>query len=118
MSRYDVSPSGVEEVLRAVQADAERFDAALEPLDSHLAAVAAGTAGSGAILPALDAFFAAKSTELTRIGTRVSASVQGAVNAVNAYVSGDLDMIGDYQRQAARDAVGEAGPGRAERQVR
>jgi len=105
VSAYDISPAGVQTVLQNVQADAAKFDSILSPLNGDLEALAKATANSGAILPAVQAFFEKKGADLQSMGNHITASVQGAVNAVNAYNDGDLDMVGAYQAQAAHDAV-------------
>lgn len=105
MSGYDISPAGVQTVLQAVQADAGEFDTILTPLNGWLESLATATGGSGAILPALGAFFEVKGQDLVSMGNHITASVQGAVNAVTAYNDGDLEMIGAYQRQAVDDAT-------------
>lgn len=104
MTAYDISPLGVQKVLQNVQTEAEQFDGILKPLNGSLESLATATAGSGAILPAVKALFEHEGTKLQSMGTHISAAVQGAVNAVTAYNEGDLEMVSEYQRQAARDA--------------
>lgn len=105
MSAYDISPAGVQTVLQTVQTDAAKFDTILTPLNGWLESLATATGGSGAILPALGAFFDVAGKDLQSMGNHISASVQGAVNAVTAYNDGDLAMIGAYQNQAVDDAT-------------
>lgn len=110
MSRYDISPLGVQQVLQKVQTDAGAFDTILTPLNGWLESLATATAGSGAILPAVQALFELKGKDLQSMGNHITASVQGAVNAVTAYNEGDLEMITAYQSQAAYDATHPAPP--------
>ena len=104
MSRYDISPLGVQSVLQKVQADAGAFDTILTPLNGWLEQIATATAGSGAILPAVQALFEVKGKDLQTMGNHITASVQGAVNAVTAYNEGDYEMVAAYQSQAAEYA--------------
>lgn len=106
MTAYDIKPAGVQQVLTSVQNQAGEFDTILQPLNGHLEAIATATGGSGAILPALQAFFEAKGRDLTSMSNRIVAGVNGAINATTAYNNGDLEMIGDYQRSAVDLADG------------
>lgn len=120
MPTYDIKPEGVSQVLSKTLTAAEKFGTILEPLQGHVEAAAKGTGGSGAIVPALQAFFENQSTGLNAINTRVGACINGAYNATKAYVDGDEDMITTYQRNARMEAIGgmpnghPAGPNRAE----
>src|SRR4051812_21612500 len=110
MSAYDISPLGVQSVLQKVQADAGAFDTILSPLNGWLEQIATSTAGSGAILPAVQALFELKGKALESMGNHITASVQGAVNAVTAYNQGDLEMVTAYQTQAAESAENPPAP--------
>jgi uncharacterized protein DUF6507 len=101
MSRYRIDPGGVEKVLNATKTEAEEFGTILEPLQGWVEFAATGTGGSGAIVPALSAFFQNQADGLKAIGTRVSAGLTGAVKATTAYVEGDLEMVQTYQANAA-----------------
>jgi hypothetical protein len=110
MPKYDISPLGVQQVLQKVQTDAGTFDTILTPLNGWLESLATATAGSGAILPAVQALFELKGKDLQSMGNHITSSVQGAVNAVTAYNEGDLEMITAYQTQAAEHAVNPPAP--------
>lgn len=104
MSRYRIDPAGVEKVLNATKTDAEKFGTILQPLQGWVEFAATGTGGSGAIVPALQAFFTNQAKGLNAIGTRVTAGLTGAVNATTAYIKGDLEMVQTYQTNAAAAA--------------
>jgi hypothetical protein len=115
MSRYRIDPGGVEKVLRATHTEAGEFGTILEPLQGWVEFAATGTGGSGAIVPALQSFFQVQSEGLTAIGTRISAALNGAVKATNAYIEGDLEMVQTYQANAAVAAVAVPAPPRGPR---
>jgi hypothetical protein len=104
MSRYRIDPAGVEKVLNATKSEAEKFGTILKPLQGWVEFAATGTGGSGAIVPALQAFFENQAQGLNAIGTRVTAGLTGAVKATTAYVQGDLEMVQTYQANAAAAA--------------
>jgi Family of unknown function (DUF6507) len=101
MSRYRIDPAGVEKVLNNTKTEAEKFGTILQPLEGWVKFAATGTGGSGAIVPALSAFFENQADGLKAIGTRVSAGLTGAVKATTAYLEGDLEMVQTYQANAA-----------------
>jgi hypothetical protein len=105
VSGYRISPSGVESVLKKTQADAEKFGEILKPMQDHVESAATATGGSGAIIPALQAFFENQSSHLDTINRRVTAALTGAVDATKAYMDGDLEMVAEYQRNAETDAL-------------
>lgn len=104
MSSYKIDPGGVERVLKSTQSEAAEFTTILEPLSGWVQFAATGTDNSGAIVPALQAFFAEQSRGLEAMGTRVGAAITGAVHATTAYVKGDLEMVQTYQTNASRVA--------------
>jgi ABC-type thiamine transport system substrate-binding protein len=101
MATYRINPAGVEAALKKTQTDAEEFGTILKPLEGYVESTATATGGSGAVVPALQAFFEQQGTHLDAINTRVSAALTGAYNATKAYVDGDLDMVMQYQAAAA-----------------
>ncbi len=101
MTRYRISPAGVESVLSQTQGDLEHFAEILSPLQSSIEAVAVGTGNSGAILPALQEFFGDQTRHLDAIMTRGEAGLRGAFEATSAYIAGDYDMVSHAQAAAA-----------------
>jgi hypothetical protein len=104
VATYRINPTGVEAVLKKTQSDAEDFGTILKPLEGYVESTAKATGGSGAIVPALQAFFEQQGTHLDTINTRVGAALTGAYNATKAYVEGDLEMVTHYERAAAAAA--------------
>ncbi len=104
MATYRINPTGVEAVLKKTQSDAEEFGTILKPLEGYVEATAKATGGSGAVVPALQAFFEQQGSHLDAINTRVGAALTGAYNATKAYVDGDLEMVTQYQDAAAASA--------------
>jgi len=105
LSKYKISPEGVESVLVKTRNDAEALGPIVQPLQGWVESAAEGTGGSGAVIPALQAFFADQSTHLDSINRRVTASLTGAYDATKAYIDGDLEMVGNYQQIAAEQAI-------------
>jgi hypothetical protein len=101
MTGYKIDPKGVEKVLNTTKTDAEKFGTILKPLQGWVEFAATGTGGSGAIIPALQAFFEVSSTGLQDMNTRVAASLTGAAKATQAYIDGDDEMVQTYQKNAA-----------------
>jgi hypothetical protein len=104
MATYRINPTGVEAVLKKTQSDAVEFGTILKPLEGYVESTAKATGESGAIVPALQAFFEQQGTQLDAINTRVGAALTGAYNATKAYVDGDLEMVTQYQDAAAASA--------------
>jgi hypothetical protein len=110
MSSYRILPSGVQDVLTSTQAEAQKLGPMLTPLQGWVESAVEATGGSGAVAPALQAFFQNQGAHLESITRRVEAGLTGAYNATTAYVEGDLEMVADYQSAAARSANPTPGP--------
>jgi hypothetical protein len=110
MSSYRILPSGVQDVLTSTQAEAQKLGPMLTPLQGWVESAVEATGGSGAVAPALQAFFQNQGAHLESISRRVEAGLTGAYNATTAYVEGDLEMVADYQAAAARSANPTPGP--------
>lgn len=104
MSSYQIEPAGVEHVLKHTQTAAEKFETILKPLQGAVESAATATGNSGAVVPALQAFFEDQATVLQDMNRRVGAGLTGAFNATKAYCDGDLEMVQTYQSNAARAA--------------
>ena len=107
MSRYRIDPAGVSAVLKATAKEAEGFATDLRPLPGHVTFAGSACGNSGAIVPALDDFFAEQGRQVDAIELRVEACLTGAAAATKAYGDGDLEMMLTYQRNAARSVISE-----------
>lgn len=107
MSKYRINPEGVKSVLTKTGHVAEKFESDLKPMQGYVESAAAGCGNSGAVVPALSAFFEYEGTRLTNMGTRVTACLTGAAQATNAYLHGDYEMVGTYQTSAAQARLSE-----------
>ncbi|GAA1419876.1 hypothetical protein GCM10009601_17480 [Streptomyces thermospinosisporus] len=114
MPGWDVSPSGVGIVVSHVGDVMKVLDEIVQAYGKDLqgAATAAGTLAPGGaqgehkgqggiVAAALAEFMVGTADELQFIGTRVSRSVNGAVEATAAYQRGDLEMAAELQHRAA-----------------
>jgi hypothetical protein len=115
VTRYRIQPAGVQKVLNTTKADAEKFEPILKPLEGWVTSCATATGNSGAVVPALQSFFTDQSTLLEAITRRVGAGLTGAYQATDAYMKGDLEMVGTYQQSAVTASLAPPpapGPGR------
>ncbi|UGY93032.1 DUF6507 family protein [Streptomyces gobiensis] len=110
MSRWDISPQSAQGVLKKTIAVAEKLQGQAKSYGSHLqgAATNAGTLymgegkrpQAGLIGAALGEFAEGKKEDLLFIGARAGKSLNGAQNAMNAYLRGDQAMAERVQRAA------------------
>lgn len=107
MPKYDVNPAGVGRVLKATGDAGAEFPTLLEPMSGHVESAVGGCGSSGAIVPALNAFFEVQGTRLTGIGQQVNSCLTGAAAATKAYDDGDLEMMATYQTNAAQAKLSE-----------
>ncbi|MCX4661455.1 DUF6507 family protein [Streptomyces uncialis] len=115
MTGWDISPTGVKGVLEKTGTAAEGLGKAGTTLQTAVpaAAKAAGTLsmgggggeseGQGLVAVALSQFMTAHTERLQKIGARASASLNGAANATNAYLTGDLEQAANAQREAVKE---------------
>ncbi|MGH4016952.1 MAG: DUF6507 family protein [Pseudonocardiaceae bacterium] len=96
MSRWDISPAGVRGVLTQTQAVAGEFEGHMASMNSAMEGGAA-EASSEPIATALTGWVDAKRPSIEFIFTRAAASVNGAAQATNAYLQGDLEMAANAQ---------------------
>lgn len=105
MTRYRMNPAGIAGVLERTEQAADGFESDLKPLPGHASSAAGACGGSGAIVPALDEFFAEQSKQMQAIGQQVEACLTGAAAATKAYDDGDFDMMATYQRNASQAKI-------------
>ncbi|MGX2995047.1 DUF6507 family protein [Streptomyces sp. JNUCC 64] len=123
MTGWDISPLGVKGVLEKTGTAAEGLAKVGTTLQTAVpaAATAAGGLsaggegeGQGLVAVALSQFVTAHTERLQKIGARASASLNGAADATNAYVTGDLEQAANAQREALKEPVvdlpGQGGP--------
>jgi hypothetical protein len=107
MAKYDINPDGVKTVLSTTGTEAKEFDTILKPMSGYVKSAAAGCGNSGAVIPALEAFFTVQGTRIEGIGQRVNACLTGAAAATKAYLNGDEEMVATYQTNASRAKLSE-----------
>lgn len=107
MKGYRLDLPGVARVLKQTEQAAEGFDSDLEPLPGHAQSAAGACGNSGAIVPALDEFFAEQSRQMQAVGQQVQACLTGAAAARQAYVDGDFAMMLTYQSNASKVKISE-----------
>ena len=107
MSRYRTDPAGIARVLDRTERAADGFKGDLEPLPGYVRSAAGACGSSGAIVPALDEFFAEQSKQIRAIEQQVEACLTGAAAATRAYASSDFEMMLTYQRNASQAKISE-----------
>lgn len=113
MSQWDIDPSGVKSVLQRTETTASAFEEQIRSLNTALEQ--AGTESTSRIVAkAISDFMQAQATHMTFVFTRTSAALQGAANATQAYLDGDLQMAANAQQSAATAPVPTDIPGAAE----
>ena len=105
MGGWQIVPTEVVTVLRAVGSVAETLCGAADGLPIDAQAALVGTARSAIIGDALAGFFEFHAPTLTAIGERISASVGGAATATGYYVQGDETMAWEQQTAAVAAAA-------------
>ncbi|CAM5512039.1 DUF6507 family protein [Streptomyces abikoensis] len=115
MTAWDISPSGVRGVLEKTTTAAEHMGKTGKSIQETLqkAAVSAGTisgpycgtAPLGPVASALSEYFKGWERDLLYVAKRTGNSVNGAVQATNEYVKGDLKMAENKQREAIKEPV-------------
>ncbi|WPO74123.1 MULTISPECIES: DUF6507 family protein [unclassified Streptomyces] len=112
MPGWDISPSGVDSVTSLVRLamDDMAKDVKAYVTDVESAAASAGTLGTsycgaapvGPIGDALTRFMVGTESDVRFLGKRAAKSVNGAIEATNHYVAGDLEQAANAQEQAAQ----------------
>jgi len=107
MPEYDIDPAGVKKVLSTTATEAKEFDTILTPMGGYVQSAAGGCGNSGAVVPALEAFFTVQGTRIKGMGQRVNACLTGAAAATTAYNHGDEEMMATYQTNASTAKLSE-----------
>lgn len=114
MTRWDISPSGVQGVLGQAATAAEGLANTGKALEETVpsAGKSAGTIAEGASGPscvqgpvaaALGEFMAACHKDLMYVAVRTANSLNGAAEATGFYLQGDLEMAAQAQRAALQE---------------
>ena len=101
MSRWDISPSGVQGVLSRTETVAHEFEGQMTRLRTALEG-AVGESYSEIVASAVGGFM--KESGMPAINfvfTRTGACMSGAAQATNHYVAGDLEMAANAQAAAS-----------------
>lgn len=99
MSRWDISPTGVRGVLTRTQAVAGEFEGHMTSMNSAMES-GVGEASSEPIAAALTGWVDAKRPSIEFLFSRTAASINGAAQATNHYLQGDLEMAANAQASA------------------
>lgn len=112
MPAWDISPSGVDSVtsLVGLAMDDVAKDVKAYGTDVESAATSAGTISTadtgcapvGPIGAALALFVERTAGDVLFLGARAAKSVNGAIEATNHYVAGELEQAANAQRQAEK----------------
>lgn len=100
MAAWDISPSGVQEIVGATGLFEAEFESQLLALDTDLGG-GAEQAASDPIATALVGWMDAARPDLMFLPGRTRSCREAAVAATNAYVAGDLEMAANAQAAAA-----------------
>ncbi|EMF50657.1 MULTISPECIES: DUF6507 family protein [Streptomyces] len=134
MPAWDIDPINVQTTLKSTGEAAGGLEKAANSLVSNMASAAesAGTAVPGGqfsgpmvgpvvagtprvpvgpVAAALSKYLQERQQKLAYMAQRTIDSVQGAANATNAYVTGDLDMAAEQQANALKATVVPPPPG-------
>lgn len=101
MSRWDIDPAGVQGVLGRTQGTAGEFEGQMTSMNSALQG-SASQSGSDIVAQALVGYANQSAMpQIQAVFGRTSACLNGAAQAVNAYVQGDLEMAANAQASAS-----------------
>ena len=100
MSRWDIQPAGVRGVLGQARAAAEEFENQMTTMNAALQG-AAEQSSSNIVAEAISGYLTRSATpQIQAVFTRTEACLNGAAQAVNAYLHGDLQMAANAQASA------------------
>ncbi|MET9417744.1 DUF6507 family protein [Streptomyces klenkii] len=115
MTSWDIYPPGVRGVLDKTATAAEDMGKAGKSIQETLpkAAASAGTisgpycgnAPVGPVAAALSEYFKGWERDLLYVAKRTGNSVNGAIEATNEYLKGDVKMAENKQREAIKEPV-------------
>lgn len=101
MSRWDISPSGVQGVLSRTETVAQEFEDQMKRLRTALEG-AAGESSSEIVASAIGGFMEKSGTPAIQfVFTRTGACLTGAAQATRFYLQGDLEMAANAQAGAS-----------------
>ena len=101
MSRWDISPSGVQGVLGRTETVAQEFEGQMTRLRTALEG-AVGQSSSEIVASAVGGFMKESATPAIQfVFTRTGACLSGAAQATNHYLAGDLEMAANAQAAAS-----------------
>ncbi|HWR47014.1 MAG TPA: DUF6507 family protein [Pseudonocardiaceae bacterium] len=101
MSRWDIQPAGVRGVLGQTQATAGEFEGQMTRMNSALQG-AASQSSSDIVAQAISGYANQSAMpQIQAVFTRTAACLNGAAQAVNAYLEGDLQMAANAQASAS-----------------
>jgi hypothetical protein len=101
MSRWDISPSGVQGVLGRTETVAQEFEGQMTRLRTALEG-AVGQSSSEIVASAVGGFMEKSVTPAIQfVFTRTGACLSGAAQATNHYLAGDLEMAANAQAAAS-----------------
>jgi hypothetical protein len=106
MTQWRIEPSGVQGILRDVDATAAELGTALKPetFQGVLDGLTWGGGLTADVPTAVNAVLQDQSANLQNISNRINAAVVGVSNAVIAYNNGQNEMAGTYQTELVRSA--------------
>ncbi|MFJ2769911.1 DUF6507 family protein [Streptomyces sp. NPDC087300] len=112
MPAWDISPSGVDSVtslvglaMDDVAKDVKAYGEDVRSAASSAGTISAGYCGAAPVGPvgaALALFVERTAGDVLFLSARASKSVNGAIEATNFYVAGDLEQAENAQEQAAK----------------
>jgi hypothetical protein len=101
VSRWDIHPAAVRGVLSQSQATAAEFEGQMTTLNSAMEG-AASQSCSNIVAEAISGYANRSAMpQIQAVFTRTSACLNGAAQAVNAYLEGDLQMAANAQASAS-----------------
>lgn len=99
MTRWDIQPSGVRDVLHRTHGVAGEFEGQMKNLNSAMQG-AASQSSSDIVVSALSGLADAQRDQIQFVFTRTGACINAAAQATNHYVHGDLEMAANAQASA------------------
>jgi Family of unknown function (DUF6507) len=101
VSRWDIQPAGVRGVLGQTQAAAREFEHQMTTMNAVLQG-AASQSSSDIVAQAISGYIRQSATpQIQAVFTRTAACLNGAAQALNAYLEGDLQMAANAQASAS-----------------
>ena len=99
MTRWDIDPTGVRTVLQDTETVATEFEGQMTTLNTGVEG-AMTQSSSGIVGSALAGYAESATSDIEFVFTRTGACLDGAAQAANAYLDGDLEMAATAQAAA------------------